>query len=159
MTVLLNCINYCVWHRCFYFLLLFINVPFVYCVHHIMHKYALQLHVSIFLLSFGSGSDAILLGAETLRGLYPVETISIVGKICAEVNFYFTSNNILISLIVLTMIYFALIVLKMLYETDCWVWNYIVIFSINCSLFSNLTLWNDKCKLIFQLLHAGRESL
>lgn len=32
------------------------------------------------------GSDAILLGAETLRGLYPVETISIVGKICAEVN-------------------------------------------------------------------------
>ncbi|KAL8090310.1 hypothetical protein AgCh_039689 [Apium graveolens] len=32
------------------------------------------------------GSDAILLGAETLRGLYPVETISIVGKICAEVG-------------------------------------------------------------------------
>lgn len=30
------------------------------------------------------GSDAILLGAETLRGSYPVETISIVGKICAE---------------------------------------------------------------------------
>ncbi|KAH6804078.1 Pyruvate kinase family protein [Perilla frutescens var. frutescens] len=30
------------------------------------------------------GSDAILLGAETLRGLYPVETISTVGKICAE---------------------------------------------------------------------------
>lgn len=30
------------------------------------------------------GSDAILLGAETLRGLYPVETISVVGKICAE---------------------------------------------------------------------------
>ncbi|KAK7391480.1 hypothetical protein VNO78_19896 [Psophocarpus tetragonolobus] len=30
------------------------------------------------------GSDAILLGAETLRGQYPVETISIVGKICAE---------------------------------------------------------------------------
>lgn len=34
-----------------------------------------------------AGSDAILLGAETLRGLYPVETISIVGKICAEVFF------------------------------------------------------------------------
>ncbi|KAK1396206.1 hypothetical protein POM88_006069 [Heracleum sosnowskyi] len=33
-----------------------------------------------------TGSDAILLGAETLRGLYPVETISIVGKICAEVE-------------------------------------------------------------------------
>ncbi|XP_020581436.1 pyruvate kinase 1, cytosolic [Phalaenopsis equestris] len=30
------------------------------------------------------GSDAILLGAETLRGLYPVETISTVCKICAE---------------------------------------------------------------------------
>ncbi|KAK1386929.1 hypothetical protein POM88_015107 [Heracleum sosnowskyi] len=33
-----------------------------------------------------TGSDAILLRAETLRGLYPVETISIVGKICAEVE-------------------------------------------------------------------------
>lgn len=33
------------------------------------------------------GTDAILLGAETLRGLYPVETISIVGKICAEVSY------------------------------------------------------------------------
>ncbi|XP_042002986.1 pyruvate kinase 2, cytosolic-like [Salvia splendens] len=30
------------------------------------------------------GADAILLGAETLRGLYPVETISTVGKICSE---------------------------------------------------------------------------
>ncbi|MFS7947159.1 putative pyruvate kinase [Helianthus anomalus] len=30
------------------------------------------------------GADAILLGAETMRGLYPVETISIVGKICGE---------------------------------------------------------------------------
>jgi pyruvate kinase len=37
--------------------------------------------ISTFLL----GSDAILLGAETLRGLYPVETISTVGRICAEV--------------------------------------------------------------------------
>ena len=33
-----------------------------------------------------TGSDAILLGAETLRGLYPVETISTVGRICAEVK-------------------------------------------------------------------------
>ncbi|KAG0481024.1 hypothetical protein HPP92_011882 [Vanilla planifolia] len=32
------------------------------------------------------GCDAILLGAETLRGLYPVEAISTVGKICAEVR-------------------------------------------------------------------------
>ncbi|KAL0303425.1 UNVERIFIED_CONTAM: Pyruvate kinase, cytosolic [Sesamum radiatum] len=30
------------------------------------------------------GSDAILLGAETLRGLYPIETISTIGKICSE---------------------------------------------------------------------------
>ncbi|XP_057438187.1 pyruvate kinase 1, cytosolic-like isoform X2 [Lotus japonicus] len=30
------------------------------------------------------GSDAILLGAETLRGFYPVQTISTVGKICSE---------------------------------------------------------------------------
>lgn len=33
-----------------------------------------------------SGCDAILLGAETLRGLYPVETISTVGRICSEVS-------------------------------------------------------------------------
>jgi len=33
------------------------------------------------------GSDAILLGAETLRGFYPVETISTVRRICAEVIF------------------------------------------------------------------------
>lgn len=38
----------------------------------------------------GAGSDAILLGAETLRGLYPVETISIVGRICAEVYLFFS---------------------------------------------------------------------
>ncbi|XP_021724774.1 pyruvate kinase 1, cytosolic-like [Chenopodium quinoa] len=31
------------------------------------------------------GSDAIILGAETLRGLYPVETISTVGRICFQV--------------------------------------------------------------------------
>ncbi|KAJ6886323.1 pyruvate kinase 1 [Populus alba x Populus x berolinensis] len=30
------------------------------------------------------GSHAILLGVETLRGLYPMETISTVGRICAE---------------------------------------------------------------------------
>ncbi|GLJ29558.1 hypothetical protein SUGI_0582970 [Cryptomeria japonica] len=30
------------------------------------------------------GTDAILLGAETFRGLYPIETISTVGRICAE---------------------------------------------------------------------------
>ncbi|XP_047149953.1 pyruvate kinase 1, cytosolic-like [Vigna umbellata] len=41
--------------------------------------------VSYFVFPFyGVGSDAIVLGAETLRGLYPVETISTVGKICAE---------------------------------------------------------------------------
>ena len=53
-----------------------------------------------FLLQFTltAGSDAILLGAETLRGLYPVETISIVGKICAEVSFmtYFFSVILLL---------------------------------------------------------------
>lgn len=48
---------------------------------------------TIFYLYFSSpsfinvGSDAILLGAETLRGLYPVETISTVGRICAEVSY------------------------------------------------------------------------
>ncbi|RDX99707.1 Pyruvate kinase 1, cytosolic, partial [Mucuna pruriens] len=39
------------------------------------------------------GSDAILLGAETLRGQYPVETISTVGKICAENKDYFPINS------------------------------------------------------------------
>jgi pyruvate kinase len=31
-------------------------------------------------IAFLLGSDAILLGAETLRGLYPVETISTVSQ-------------------------------------------------------------------------------
>ena len=44
--------------------------------------------------SVSSGSDAILLGAETLRGLYPVETISTVGKICAEVSSLLFSSSI-----------------------------------------------------------------
>jgi pyruvate kinase len=39
-----------------------------------------------------AGTDAILLGAETLRGLYPVDTISTVGKICAEVCIRFPLN-------------------------------------------------------------------
>ncbi|KAM2695221.1 hypothetical protein EV1_039754 [Malus domestica] len=38
------------------------------------------------------GSDAILLGAETLRGLYPVETISIVGKISSEAEKVFNQD-------------------------------------------------------------------
>ncbi|XP_019152582.1 PREDICTED: pyruvate kinase 1, cytosolic-like isoform X1 [Ipomoea nil] len=38
------------------------------------------------------GSDAILLGAETFRGLYPVECISIVGKICAEAEKVFNQD-------------------------------------------------------------------
>ncbi|KAJ9159849.1 hypothetical protein P3X46_025311 [Hevea brasiliensis] len=38
------------------------------------------------------GSDAILLGAETLRGLYPVETISVVGRICAEAEKVFNQD-------------------------------------------------------------------
>ncbi|KAG6477119.1 hypothetical protein ZIOFF_066371 [Zingiber officinale] len=39
------------------------------------------------------GSDAILLGAETLRGLYPVETISTVGRICYEVSLQLNKNG------------------------------------------------------------------
>ncbi|CAH9090274.1 unnamed protein product [Cuscuta europaea] len=38
------------------------------------------------------GTDAILLGAETLRGLYPVECISIVGKICSEAEKVFNQD-------------------------------------------------------------------
>jgi hypothetical protein len=38
-------------------------------------------------ISENTGCDAILLGAETQRGLYPVEAISMVCKICAEVCF------------------------------------------------------------------------
>ncbi|KAM0978643.1 hypothetical protein ACFX13_014848 [Malus domestica] len=38
------------------------------------------------------GSDAILLGAETLRGLYPVDTISTVGRICAEAEKVFNQD-------------------------------------------------------------------
>ncbi|KAL8526233.1 hypothetical protein ACS0TY_015450 [Phlomoides rotata] len=39
------------------------------------------------------GCDAILLGAETLRGLYPIETISTVGKICAEAEKVFNQEQ------------------------------------------------------------------
>lgn len=39
------------------------------------------------------GSDAILLGAETLRGLYPVETISTVGRICFEAEKVFNHDT------------------------------------------------------------------
>ncbi|XWS66266.1 hypothetical protein CRYUN_Cryun05aG0184900 [Craigia yunnanensis] len=38
------------------------------------------------------GSDAIILGAETLRGLYPVEAVSTVGKICAEAEKVFNQD-------------------------------------------------------------------
>ncbi|KAI3512174.1 hypothetical protein L1887_19408 [Cichorium endivia] len=38
------------------------------------------------------GSDAILLGAETLRGLYPIETISTVGKICSVAEKVFNQD-------------------------------------------------------------------
>lgn len=40
------------------------------------------------MIAFNAGTDGILLGAETLRGLYPVETVQTVGRICAEVSFY-----------------------------------------------------------------------
>ncbi|RZC82387.1 hypothetical protein C5167_045169 [Papaver somniferum] len=38
------------------------------------------------------GTDAILLGAETLRGLYPIETISTVRRICAEAEKVFNQD-------------------------------------------------------------------
>ncbi|KAL9249731.1 Pyruvate kinase 1, cytosolic-like protein [Drosera capensis] len=38
------------------------------------------------------GTDAILLGAETLRGMYPVETITTVRKICAEAEKVFNQD-------------------------------------------------------------------
>ncbi|CAI9097851.1 OLC1v1034364C1 [Oldenlandia corymbosa var. corymbosa] len=38
------------------------------------------------------GTDAILLGAETLRGLYPIEAVSIVNKICAEAEKVFNQD-------------------------------------------------------------------
>lgn len=40
-----------------------------------------------------AGTDAILLGAETLRGLYPIETISTVGRICSEVGHLLSSTS------------------------------------------------------------------
>uniref|UniRef100_A0A9I9E2L0 pyruvate kinase n=2 Tax=Cucumis melo TaxID=3656 RepID=A0A9I9E2L0_CUCME len=39
------------------------------------------------------GSDAIILGAETLHGLRPVETISTVGRICVEAQLSFGENE------------------------------------------------------------------
>lgn len=58
--------------RYLFLMLFFCNSELVSFLH-----YMLSCHIV--------GSDAILLGAETFRGLYPVECISIVGKICAEV--------------------------------------------------------------------------
>ncbi|KAK9126517.1 hypothetical protein Scep_015363 [Stephania cephalantha] len=43
------------------------------------------------------GCDAIFLGAETLRGLYPVESVSTVGRICSEVH---TAVNVKASVII-----------------------------------------------------------
>uniref|UniRef100_A0A9I9E2E7 Uncharacterized protein n=1 Tax=Cucumis melo TaxID=3656 RepID=A0A9I9E2E7_CUCME len=39
------------------------------------------------------GSDAIILGAKTLRGLHPVETVSTVSRICAEAQLSFGENE------------------------------------------------------------------
>ncbi|KAM0940593.1 putative pyruvate kinase [Dioscorea sansibarensis] len=39
------------------------------------------------------GTDGILLGAETLRGLYPVETVQTVGRICAEAECVYNQNQ------------------------------------------------------------------
>ncbi|CAM8931791.1 unnamed protein product [Rhodiola kirilowii] len=38
------------------------------------------------------GTDAILLGAETLRGLYPIDTIRTVGRICYEAEKVFNQD-------------------------------------------------------------------
>lgn len=42
--------------------------------------------LNLFLIVILLGADGILLGPETLSGLYPIEAIQIVGKICAEVS-------------------------------------------------------------------------
>lgn len=39
-----------------------------------------------------AGTDGILLGAETHRGPYPVDAVSTVGRICAEVCFFLSIN-------------------------------------------------------------------
>lgn len=41
-----------------------------------------------FCVSILQGADGILLGPETLRGMYPIEAIKTVGRICAEVSIY-----------------------------------------------------------------------
>ncbi|KAJ0973113.1 hypothetical protein J5N97_021072 [Dioscorea zingiberensis] len=38
------------------------------------------------------GTDGILLGAETLRGVYPVEAVQTVGRICAEAERVYNQN-------------------------------------------------------------------
>jgi pyruvate kinase len=43
--------------------------------------------LTVVIIPENTGCDAILLGAETQRGSYPVEAISMVCKICAEVCF------------------------------------------------------------------------
>jgi|APAra0007618407_1042631.scaffolds.fasta_scaffold02819_4 hypothetical protein len=66
-----------------YFVLLIIyRREYIFVDHSFGHNFK-----RVSFLSLPAGSDAILLGAETLRGLYPVETISTVGRICCEVGF------------------------------------------------------------------------
>lgn len=73
-----------------YFALSFFFSIFHFLEHYQYGKYGCESIWNFnFLLIFLVGSDAILLGAETLRGLYPVETISTVGKINAEVSCHF----------------------------------------------------------------------
>lgn len=70
---------------------------FTYFMNYLCTAFSVFINTSIFMVfingcilicffHFDVGTDAIVLGAETLRGLYPVETISTVGKICAEVG-------------------------------------------------------------------------
>lgn len=80
-------------------ILWFLSSPFSLYGFHLTFFLCYDMQTGLsFLIHFlmGAGSDAILLGAETLRGLYPVETISIVGKICAEVYLFFEVSFIIL---------------------------------------------------------------
>ena len=63
----------------------------------------LILNLSHFLMA--TGSDAILLRIETLRGLYPVETISIVGKNYGLSLVMNPSTEIRLSILVTSMLF------------------------------------------------------
>lgn len=89
-----HCFQYLKWFGCLNYVSSY-NCIYIYFSYNVLFKCfdAYWQLMRLIWNDYFSGCDAILLGAETLRGLYPVETISTVGKICAEVSTHGCSHH------------------------------------------------------------------